>query len=130
MLRVTLYSIAMRSLFPLLLLAALALVLFLTNPEPDDFQEFAREQSGELFRGQLGAEVGEGPFGRILGSLAGDATAALVDRLAERDDYLVASVYTLDLDGPNSTEDEWRFLGIAGQFVELQRPASLESQGR
>lgn len=120
----------MRSLFPLLLLAALAFVLFITNPQPDDFQEFAREQSGELFRGQLGAELGEGALGQALGSLAGEATAALAGRLAERDDYLVASVYTLDLDGPDSTEDEWRFLGIAGQFVELQRPASLEREGR
>lgn len=118
----------MRSLTTFLLFAALAFVLFLTNPEPDDFRVFAREQSEELFRSQMGNDLGEGPLGRLLGSVAGDATASVIDRLAERDNYGVASIYTLDFDGANSTENEWRFLGIAGQFVELHRPEALNRE--
>jgi hypothetical protein len=49
--------------------------------------------------------------------------APYVARETERTDYLLASVYDLDLTGPQREGGEYRFLGIAGQFIELS-PAS------
>ena len=106
----------------LLLLVALFAVLAVTNPGPDAFADFAEETVAE----QVGAELGGLPAGGILGDLGGLAAGQLVRRYAERDNYLVASVYTLDLDGRARDANDWRFLGIAGFFVELHRPESLQ----
>ena len=57
------------------------------------------------------------------GALGGLATEALVDRTTQRDDYLLASRYTLELS--DDPDEAWVFLGVATRFVELQRPASL-----
>ncbi len=105
----------------LLLLVALVVVLVVTNPGPDDFTEFAEETVAE----RVGAELGEVPAGGLLGDLGGLAAGQLVRRLAHRDNYLVASVYTLDFDGRARAEEDWRFLGIAGLFFEIDRPDSF-----
>jgi hypothetical protein len=109
----------MRTLLLLILVVAL---LAISNPDRDDFAEFAREQTAELVAQQGGGGLLSGTLGRIGGDLVGSQAS----RFVSRDNYLVASVYTLDLDGPNSDRQDWRFLGVAGQFVELSRPAALE----
>ncbi len=108
----------MRTLLLLILVVAL---LAISNPDKDDFAEFAREESAELMAGQT-----DGVLGGALGRLGGDLIGSQVGRFVSRDNYLVASVYTLDLDGPNANAQDWRFLGVAGQFVELSRPDALE----
>jgi hypothetical protein len=106
----------------LLLLVALVVVLAFTNPGPEAFGEFAEDVAGE----RIGS-VAEGlPAGGLLGELGGLAAGQIVRRYADRDNYLVASVYTLDLDGRAREAEDWRFLGIAGMFFELQRPESLQ----
>ncbi|MEM6785830.1 MAG: hypothetical protein AAF624_19080 [Bacteroidota bacterium] len=101
----------MRTFFFLVVIAAL---LALSNPTMDDFSDFAGDTvAAEITR--------DGPG--WAGALGGLAAGALVDRATERNDYLLASRYTLELgDDP---DEAWVFLGIATQFVELQRPASL-----
>ena len=106
----------------LLLLAALVVVLAVTNPGPDAFAEFAEDNVAA----EIGAVTDDLPAGSLLGDLSGLAAGRLVRRYADRDNYFVASVYTLDLDGRAREEEEWTFLGIAGLFFELQRPASLQ----
>ncbi len=105
----------------LLLLIALLIVLAVTNPGQDDFVEYAEENVAE----QIEAEMEEAPVGGLLGELGGFAAGQLVQRFAHRDNYLVASVYTLDFDGRASEEEDWRFLGIAGLFFEISRPDSF-----
>ena len=106
----------------LLLLLALIVVLAVTNPGPDAFAEFAEETVAE----QVGAELGGLPAGGILGDLGGLAAGQLVRRYASRDNYLVASVYTLDLDGRTREADDWTFLGIGSRFFELHRPERFQ----
>ena len=101
----------------LLLLLALVVVLAVTNPGPDEFAAFAEENVAD----EISAEAGG-----LLGELGGLAAGTLVRRFADRDNYLVASMYTLDLDGRAREGEEWKFLGIATLFFEIQRPASLD----
>jgi hypothetical protein len=106
----------------LLLLLALVVVLAVTNPGPDAFAEFAEDNVTE----QLRAVADDLSAGDFLGGLGGVAAGALVRRHADRDNYLVASVYTLDLDGRARDAEDWTFLGVAGLFIELHRPESLQ----
>ena len=100
-------------------LAVIALLWF--NPDMEDFATFVEAQSEKI----VVQETGEGRLGRALGRIVGGLAGANVDRVTERDNYFVFSTYTLDLDGTESTANDWRFLGIAGQFFELHRPEDL-----
>jgi hypothetical protein len=99
-------------------------VLAAMNPQPDDFQRFAAEQ----LESRIQTEVRDrtGGRGSALGNLLAGAGADLADRYVERatdrTNYLVASTYTVDLDGPSGDELEWTFLGIGGRFVPLDGP--------
>lgn len=105
------------------ILATIALVaLFIFNPEMETFQQFVETHSERL----LEREFGDSTLGRALSGVAGSLAGSYVDRITERDNYLVFSIYTIDLDGDRGDEEEWRFLGMAGQFLELEQPASLQ----
>ncbi len=106
----------------LLLLLALIVVLAVTNPGPDEFAEFAEDNVAD----EIADVARNTPAGGLLGELGGMAAGRLVRRFADRDNYLVASVYTLDLDGRAREEEDWKFLGIATLFFEIKRPDSLE----
>ncbi len=82
----------MRTLLLLILVVAL---LAISNPDKDDFAEFAREQSAELM-----AQQTDGVLGGALGRLGGDLIGSQVGRFVSRDNYLVASVYTLTSTAP------------------------------
>ena len=109
----------MRTGLVVLVLALIALAFF--NPEMEDFQAFAGGQAERL----LAQEIGDGDLGEALSGVGGALTRRYIDRLTERNNYVFFSTYTLDVDGPEQTENDWRFLGIAGQFIELQRPDAL-----
>lgn len=106
----------------LLLLLALLAVLVVTNPGPDEFAEFAEDNVAD----EIAAVAESLPAGGLLGDIGGLAAGRLVRRFADRDNYLVASVYTLDLDGRAREEQDWKFLGIATLFFEIKRPESLK----
>ncbi len=108
----------MRSLLILILIAVLLAVF---NPDESDFKAFVRDKSGEMVGEQVGGRLGD-----VLGSLGGGMAADAVLRVTRRDNYYVFSTYTVDLDGPAATGNEWKFLGIATQFVELHRPDALK----
>ena len=111
----------------LALFLVLLAVLAFTNPGMDEFKDFAEAQSEQL----LLRETGDTGLGRFLSRLGGSLAGSLVDRVTERANYGVASVYTIDLDPEVAEGDEWRFLGIAGQFLELERPDELQAdEGR
>ncbi|MBE2185212.1 MAG: DUF4359 domain-containing protein [Rhodothermales bacterium] len=108
--------------FVTLILVLVLLAIF--NPTPDAFEQMVEKRASEMVAGEAG-EVGGGKFGALLGNVTGAAAANTLMRVTERKNYYVASVYTIDLDGIAGTANEWKFLGIATQFIELQRPAAL-----
>ena len=103
------------------LLLLIALGLALTNPDRDAFAAFVENNVAE----QIAAETGGTPGG-LLGELGGLAASRIAQSVARRDNYVVASVYTLDLDGRTRDAEDWTFLGIGTLFIELHRPESFD----
>lgn len=102
-------------------LAVIALAFF--NPGMDDFRTFVKAQA----EGMIQNEAGDTALGRALSGAGANLASQYVDRITERHNYFVFSTYTVDLDGDDADAEEWKFLGLAGQFVELDRPASMEN---
>ena len=110
----------MRTGLALAILAVIALAIF--NPGMDEFRVFASERA----EGLILQEAGDGVLGRALSGAGGSLAGQYIDRVTERENYILFSTYTIDLDGPESDEEHWAFLGLAGQFLELERPPSVE----
>ena len=110
----------MRTPILLTLLAVAFLIIF--NPDMEEFQDFVEAHSERIVQ----AELGDSAVARALSGAAGGLASRYIDRITERDNYFVFSIYTVDLDGADADAEEWRFLGVAGQFFETERPASLE----
>ena len=118
----------------LLGLLLVAGILYLLNPGPEKFKEFLETEvaaqaeararaAGESVAGQMGGATAgflADRLGRKAGSIASDAFG--------REDYKVASVYTADLNG-RRPGGAWKFLGIAGWFVPLERPEVSDITG-
>lgn len=101
-----------------IVVAALAVIaLFWFNPTMADFQRWVGTQTEGLLR----TETGTGELGRILSELGADLAERHVARFTERTNYVLFSTYTIDFDGVDNG-NEWRFLGMGGQFIELERP--------
>ena len=112
----------MRVFFFILVILVGTLALF--NPSREDFRAYAQERMQDTISDEA-RRAGGGLFGDVAGAVAGTLAGALADRTVRRDNYLVFSLYTVDLDGPNREAQEWRFLGIAKQFIPLKKPAGL-----
>ena len=99
--------------FSFLLFIALLVGLALTNPDREDLGRFAEE----TIRSEIAQYV---PNIGGLGEYGARLVAPYVAREAEHTDYVFFSFYDLDLTGPSSPGGEYRFLGIAGQFIGLE----------
>ncbi|MFQ5570121.1 MAG: DUF4359 domain-containing protein [Rhodothermales bacterium] len=110
----------------LLILVILLVALAWFNPNMDAFREYSKERSEYL----LLQETGDTEIGRALSNLGGALAGAFIDRITERRNYVVFSTYTIDLDGDDETKNEWHFLGIAGQFFEMQQPEAVRERAR
>ncbi|MEM1128250.1 MAG: DUF4359 domain-containing protein [Bacteroidota bacterium] len=108
--------------FLVLLGVALGYLAF-SNPDMADFTTFVETQSEEIIL----QETGDGVLGRVLSSAGSSLAGSYVDRVTEQKNYVLFSVYTVDLDGSRSEEEHWRFLGIAGRFLELEEPGSMRT---
>lgn len=106
----------MRTGLVVLILAVIALAIF--NPDMEDFQLFVETQTEELIRDQMG----EGVLSETLSRLGSGLASEHVDEITERNNYFIFSTYAIDLDRDPDNGNEWRFLGMAGQFMELERP--------
>jgi len=102
---------------PWALVAGLAVLivvaLAMTNP---DKKAFAAAYADRLNNEVVSASD---PIGRLLGGLTQNAIEAALEAQARRQNYLVASVYTVPMAGP-----DLRALGILGHFVPLQTPTA------
>lgn len=112
----------MRTGIVIILLSLIALAFF--NPGMDDFRVFVQQQSEGLIR----QEAGDGPLADLLAGAGGRFAAGHVERITDRTNYVIFSTYTIDLDGAERDEEDWRFLGIAGQFIETRRPQSFQQR--
>lgn len=107
-----------------LLIIAAAIGLAVTNPDMNDFKAFAQEHSERLIR----SETGDSELGKIFSDIGSRLAGSYIDRVTTRQNYVVYSTYTVDLDGPERSGEEWRFIGIADHFLELERPASMREE--
>lgn len=117
-----------------ILIAIVGGTLALFNPGQDDFAQFIRDRTrdvvgdaGRTAATELGGEIA-GAFGESVGrSLASEVVGALASNGVERRNYGIFSLYTLDFDGPRHEEGEWTFLGVGGQFFEMEKPRMMGS---
>lgn len=115
-------------------LIAVSALLFVLNPGPEKFEEFLQEelakQAEERARAageQVGGELG----GAVTGFLAdrlGRRAGAIASDAFDREDYKLASVYTADFNG-RQPGGAYKFLGIAGWFVPLEKPELSDITG-
>ena len=114
-------SLVMR--FSFLLLIVLG-TLALFNPDKDDFAGFIGERAQTIVSDNVRASSGS-----LLGTGGGSVVAMLTRELArgsfERSNYFILSTYETDLNGAEHDGGEWKFLGVGGQFFELERPRML-----
>lgn len=112
----------MRTALVALVIVVIALVWF--NPDMEDFKGFVALQSERI----LLNEAGESELGRVLSGVAGSLAGSYVDRITERNNYFVFSTYTIDFDGAEAEGEEWAFVGIAGQFFEMDQPETIRER--
>ena len=108
-------------------LLAVGVLLYVLNPGPEAFREYLRtelaaqaearaREAGEQVAGSVGGDVA-GFLAQRLGRQAGDVAS----QAFERENYYVASVYRVDLNG-RQPGGEWAFLGIANWFTPIEAP--------
>lgn len=85
----------------------------MSNPGMNDFKQFVEQRTAQ----RIEEDTGRGALGRALAGAGARLLSDNAEAVTERTSYLVCSMYHVDLDGDGS--DEWRYLGIARQFVEL-----------
>ena len=90
-------------------------VLAYTNPGMDDFAEYTRDISQEMIR----EEVGDNAIGRAMAQFGSSLAGDFANQATERRNYYVFSTYAIGGEDP-----AWKFLGVAGRFVQLDRQRS------
>lgn len=85
-----------------------------TNPGMDDFSQFAHDRSAEIIED----EVGDSAIGRAVARAGSSLARDFADDVTDRKNYFVFSTYAV------GDEPAWKFLGIAGRFVQLDGPRS------
>ena len=100
----------------ILIVLAIAIALALLNPETRDFRDHVESKIGE----QINAEGAGG----IIGKMGAGAAALLAEQISVRKNYLLFSTFTIDIDGPESKDADWHYLGVAGMFFQLRAPDS------
>jgi|GEM_PF-701839 len=117
------HALPMRILITLLLGAGLAALLF-TNPDMPAFKEFVEARSAQT----ITAQTGDGAFGKVLSKYGSRVAAALVNRVSERKDFYLFSIYNIDLGGDGQPDDRWRFVGVGGHFLAVEVPDMLSHE--
>ena len=108
----------MKTAIRLIVLLGVAGFLFISNPTQDDFEVYIQERVAD----HLEDEAGDRALGRLLTDLGSDIVGSLAARVAERNEYFLFSTYTVDVGADGDPDEAWKFLGIAGFFVELSSP--------
>ena len=97
-------------------LLAVAALLFVLNPGSDAFGEFLTDEAAARAEGS-------DTVSRFLQGRTGRKTAQTLGENAEHENYYLATVYTIDMNG-RMPGGEQRYLGIAGWFTPLESDES------
>ncbi len=100
-----------------ILLVITAGVLFLSNPDIHDFKQFIKEEAREL----LQEEVGASALGQTLTEGGAEIAASFVDKVTDQNNYFLFSTYEVELAPRFGAPKRWLFLGIGGQFINLDK---------
>lgn len=111
----------MKSTLPVVVVLGLAAVLYAINPTPEEFESYVEKRVEQRM-----SENGENSnrLGRLLTEMGSSIVGSLAVRVSERTNYQIFSIYTVDIGGDGDPDEAWKFLGIAGQFLELSGPDS------
>ena len=106
--------------------ALVALVIILialawSNPGMPAFRAFVETHAERILLDELDEEA-DSALGRALAGAGGVLAGAAIDQIAERRNFVFFSTYTIDLDTHDGDDDAWKFVGLAGQFIETQNP--------
>lgn len=111
-------------------LVAVGVLLYVLNPGPAEFQRFLQHDLAERAEaaareaaGGEGADIG-GTMGTFIAERIGREVGGVASQEFERENYHVASVYRVDLNGENDG-GEWAFLGLANWFVPIEQPEAV-----
>lgn len=99
---------------PAALVVLLIVAMAMSNP---DKKAFASTYADRLNRDVTAHSGLSGPFGELLGGITQNALEGVLLAQAQRQDYLVASVYTVPMSG-----QDLRALGFLGHFITLSQP--------
>ncbi len=92
-------------------------LLFLSNPDMEDFKTYIAEEARELVREQTGAPG----LGDILSDGAAQMAESYADEVTEHKDYYLFSTYKINIAPRNVSKRTWHFLGIGNNFINLTR---------
>lgn len=99
-----------------LILAIALFMLAALNPGMAAFETYVENRSEQIIR----QETGDTALGRVLSGAGAGVASAFAKEFSSRSNYLIFSIYTLDIDRDGT--DDYEFLGIARQFIELDAP--------
>lgn len=91
-------------------------ILFFFNPTMNDFTTYFKTYSAD----RIERETGGGLLGRVLGGAGSELVAAGVEDVTTRRSYIAFSTYNVDPDSDGVSE--YRYLGVAGQFITIREP--------
>jgi hypothetical protein len=111
---------------PIILVAITLAALAFFNPTLEDFQRFAAVRAEQM----LLEQTGDNPLGQFLAGHGGSVAARMIASRTERTNYLIFSTYEVRLADGLPESERWRFLGIAGQFIETRAPDSFRNNSR
>lgn len=92
-------------------------ILFLSNPDMDDFRVFVKQESRRLIQ----EEVDAPGLGEILSGTGAELAESFVDNVTKRTDYYLFSTYEIDLTPRNPSDKSYTFLGIGDTFINLRK---------
>ncbi len=92
--------------------------LFATNPSREEFEAYVQHRVEE----KLGEDDEGGHLGRIMTDLGSQVVGSLAARISERSTFGLFSLYTVDVGADGNPDEDWRFLGVGGSFVEISSP--------
>jgi hypothetical protein len=104
----------MKSIIILGLLALIGVILYFTNPEQGDFKNFVQDYITTEFAGDSEVE-------NALLNLASGPIAEMIEANTHRVNFAIGSIYEMDLGNKR-----YRFLGIASNFIPLQKNGPIE----
>jgi hypothetical protein len=110
---------------PILLVVMSLSALSFFNPTERDFRHFMTSNAEQIVL----REAGHGTVGRLMSGLGGPLAADFIAQRTDRRSYVLFSTYRVKLSQGMRSDDDWWFIGIGGQFIELQRPRSLSQFG-